>query len=57
MFVPLLQDGFTPLHVAAQSGRPDICKLLLEKGADLNAVDEVTWAGMEQPLWKWLSLW
>jgi len=34
------KDGFTALHVAAQSGRSDITKLLLEKGADLHAVDE-----------------
>ena len=30
------RDG-TPLHVAVRSGREEIIKLLIEKGADVNA--------------------
>ena len=29
--------GTTPLHVAVESGREEIVKLLIEKGADVNA--------------------
>ena len=32
-----LQDHRTPLHLAAMSGHTDIVKLLIEKGADVNA--------------------
>ncbi|XP_076237465.1 mitochondrial disaggregase isoform X2 [Calliopsis andreniformis] len=32
--------GWTALHVAAINGRPEIIKLLLSKGADVNAGDE-----------------
>lgn len=31
--------GFTPLHKAASKGQTDICKLLIEKGADIHAID------------------
>jgi len=31
------QDGFVPLHGAAQNGQPDMIELLLEYGADVNA--------------------
>jgi ankyrin repeat protein len=30
-------DMWTPLHVAAYSGSADIARLLIEKGADVNA--------------------
>ncbi|EFN82359.1 Ankyrin repeat, PH and SEC7 domain containing protein secG [Harpegnathos saltator] len=32
------QDGKTPLHVAALHGHLDVCKLLLDRGARINAV-------------------
>ena len=35
----LNQDGGTALHAAAFMGRPEIIRLLLERGADPNAVD------------------
>jgi phosphopantetheine adenylyltransferase len=35
------QYGFTPLHCAAESGSLDVLKLLLDKGAKVNAEDNV----------------
>lgn len=32
------QDGKTPLHVAALHGHLDVCKLLLDNGARINAI-------------------
>ena len=32
------RDGFTPLHVAAFKGYTDVVRLLLNNGADINAV-------------------
>jgi ankyrin repeat protein len=29
------QDGATPLYVAAQNGHLEVCKMLLDKGADV----------------------
>lgn len=34
IFICPFQDGWTPLHLAVQSRRTDIVKLLLIKGAD-----------------------
>ena len=39
----ILQSGWTPLHCATSSGHVDIAKMLMDKGADINAVDEVSW--------------
>lgn len=36
-----LQDGYTPLHHAARNGRTDVCVLLIEKGANMEAQDKV----------------
>lgn len=30
-------DGFTALHFASFKGNPDLCELLIENGADINA--------------------
>ena len=35
-----LQGHLTPLHWAALSGHTDIVKLLIEKGADVNAKND-----------------
>jgi 5-enolpyruvylshikimate-3-phosphate synthase len=35
------QDGITALHLAAEQGRKEIVSLLLDSGADIEAMDEV----------------
>jgi len=35
------QNGETPLHCAARYYSEDVVKLLVEKGADVNAMDQV----------------
>ena len=35
------QDGFTPLHMAVMLGNEDLAKLLLLRGANINAVATV----------------
>ena len=35
------QNGWTPLHWATISGRVEIAELLLEKGANIEATDQV----------------
>ena len=37
-----LQDGDTPLHHAVLSGNHKTVELLLDKGCDINAKDEVS---------------
>jgi ankyrin repeat protein len=40
------QEGKTPLHLAAESPKEErirVAKLLLERGADINAMDEAGW--------------
>ena len=36
------QLGNTPLHCAIESGREGVVKFLVEKGANVNAVNEVS---------------
>ena len=33
---PELNDGRTPLHLAANGGKLEVCKLFIEKGAKRN---------------------
>jgi len=35
-----MQFGCTPLHRAASAGHPEICELLIEEGADVDATDK-----------------
>lgn len=37
--VNFYEEGRTPLHLAAEKGYPDIVRLLLESGADINALN------------------
>ena len=37
-----LQGQWTPLHLAARKGRINIVKVLLEEGADVNIMDDVS---------------
>ena len=39
-FVNNSSRGWTPLHFAANSGKLDVCRFLVQQGADLNAKDE-----------------
>jgi len=39
--VSVLQDGWTPLHLAVQSRRTDVVRLLLIKGADKTIKNQV----------------
>jgi ankyrin repeat protein len=36
------QNGNTPLWVAAQNGHLEVCKVLLDKGADVNKANNVS---------------
>lgn len=36
-----VKKGLTPLHYSAMSGNNNVCGLLLERGADINATDQV----------------
>ena len=42
----LPQNGSTPLHIAASHGKDDAVKVLLEKGANIDAVDNVSYMYM-----------
>ena len=44
-----VQDGQTPLHLAAQIDLADIAKLLLDKGANKEAKDNVRRATRPEP--------
>ena len=37
------QGGNTPLHWAASSDKEGVVKVLVEKGANINAVNNVSW--------------
>ncbi len=37
----VLQDGWTPLFVAAQNGHLEVVRLLLDKGANMEAANNV----------------
>ena len=36
-----LQDGASPLYVAAQERHVDVCRLLIEQGANINSQKKV----------------
>jgi ankyrin repeat protein len=39
--VPVAQNGFSPLHLAARLGYHEIASLLIEKGAEVDHTDKV----------------
>jgi ankyrin repeat protein len=43
MLVYVEQEGMTPLHWSAQQGHNDCVSLLLDKGADKEAKDDVSY--------------
>lgn len=43
--------GWTPLHLAAQAGRADVVKVLLECGADVDARDDRGGTPLHRALW------
>lgn len=42
VFVDDYQDGLTALHWAAREGRCKVLRLLIKRGADINARDNVS---------------
>lgn len=49
-----LQNGQTPLHVAALCGLPEIARILLAKGAQVDKDDEVSESASPHT-WSWFS--
>jgi len=39
--LPFVQAGYTPLHFACYEGRQEMATLLVDRGANINAVDKV----------------
>ena len=37
-----MQDKYTPLHIAAREGHKEVMKVLLDRGANPNALDVVS---------------
>ena len=45
-----LQDGVTPLHIAAEKGHAEVVRLLVRAGAHVEAATVVSWGAPEKPL-------
>ena len=46
MMTFVLQDGWSPLYTASDTGHHDIVKTLIEAGANVNQADKVQCAGI-----------
>ena len=46
----LMKDKWTALHYAAQKGHVDVAKVLIQNGADVNAVEEDNWTALHSQL-------
>lgn len=46
-----MQEGVTPLMNAAFRGNEELCKLLLEKGADINSTANVSGVRLLLGVW------
>ena len=53
---PAAQGGNTPLHRAAADGRESIARILLDRGADISATDNVRCAARAPRPWLCCSL-
>ena len=42
MLYYVIQGGWSFLHSSAASGKTDVCRFLISKGANINQVDEVS---------------
>ena len=46
------EDGWTPLHLAAEEGHKEIAELLIDKGADVNVGEEEAYTPLDHAtLW------
>ena len=45
------QDGITVLHAASQFGNTDLCKYLVELGADISRADKVSKGFTNNLIW------
>jgi len=50
------QSGWTPLHVAASNGHSDVCQLLLDHGARIDAVTNVSIGTMNTEMNEFIEL-
>jgi hypothetical protein len=53
LFIFVLQDGITPLHIAAERGACDICEILVDQhGVDVDVTKDVSRPWLQIDLWN-----
>lgn len=50
LYIGYVQDGDTALHKIARDDRLDLCKLLVERGADIKARNKVSFSVAQLPV-------